>query len=232
MTLPLPLEPAWNEHGLAPAIVQDSTRGTVLMLAWMNAEALERTRSTRKAWFWSRSRGALWQKGETSGNVLDVEEVRIDCDADAILVRARPAGPACHTGKAACFYRVIDGEAIVEDDGIPGTVTQPMVLDGSVIDRLFAVLDARRKSATAERSYTKSLLDAGTGKIADKIGEEARELIAEIPNGEPTRIVAETADLFYHVLVGLLARDIAVEEVWREMLRRFGTSGLVEKASR
>src|SRR5215510_7547425 len=111
-----PIEPAWDERGLVPAIVQDATTGAVLMLAWMNAEALRRTRETGLATFWSRSRQTLWQKGETSGHTLAVVELRIDCDADTILVRAHPAGPACHTGKPACFYRMLDG---AEDDGLP-----------------------------------------------------------------------------------------------------------------
>src|SRR5688572_16667307 len=103
-------EPAWDDRGMLPAVVQDAVLGTVLMVAWMNPEALRKTRDSGFVHFWSRSRQALWQKGETSGNTLAVEEIRIDCDADSILVRARPAGPICHTGKTACFYRVVDGE--------------------------------------------------------------------------------------------------------------------------
>src|SRR2546423_15069143 len=105
------VEPQWDERGLVPAIVQDATTGAVLMMAWMNALALQLTRDTGFAHFWSRSRAALWKKGETSGHTLAVVDVRIDCDADTILVRAQPAGPACHTGQPTCFFRDIDDDA-------------------------------------------------------------------------------------------------------------------------
>src|SRR6185436_16303109 len=104
------VEPAWDERGLAPAVVQDATTGAVLMMAWMNADALRLTRDSGFAHFWSRSRGAMWKKGETSGHTLAVVDVRIDCDADTILVRAQPAGPACHTGQPTCFFRDLDGQ--------------------------------------------------------------------------------------------------------------------------
>src|SRR6185436_14786858 len=110
------MEPAYDERGLVPCIVQDAATGAVLMLAWMNAEALRLTRETGQVHFWSRSRGALWKKGETSGNTLAVAELRVDCDRDALLVRARPAGPACHTGATACFFTVDGGRT---DDGVP-----------------------------------------------------------------------------------------------------------------
>jgi phosphoribosyl-AMP cyclohydrolase / phosphoribosyl-ATP pyrophosphohydrolase len=219
MALP---EPAWDERGLAPAIVQDADRGTVLMLAWMNAEAWQLTRTTGAVHFWSRSRSALWKKGETSGHVLRVVDLRVDCDLDAILVRARPAGPTCHTGATACFFHAAD----VDDDGAPAI---------HVLDQLAQVIAARR-AATATRSYTRSLLDGGVpkilGKIAEEHGELAAELAAEGEAADPHKIVHETADLLFHVLVGLAARDVAVAEVWRELGRRFGVSGLDEKAAR
>jgi phosphoribosyl-AMP cyclohydrolase len=109
------LSPKWDEQGLIAAVATDCDSGEVLMLAWMNAEALDATIDTRKAHFWSRSRKALWMKGETSGNVLDVEEIRIDCDQDAVWLKCRPAGPACHTGERSCFYRVVDGKTLLHD---------------------------------------------------------------------------------------------------------------------
>src|SRR3954454_12192475 len=109
----MPVEPSYDERGLVPCIVQDATTGAVLMLAWMNAEALRLTRETGEVTFWSRSRKALWKKGEPSGNTLALIELRIDCDNDTVLVRAKPAGPACHTGKPTCFFRKDDG---TEDD--------------------------------------------------------------------------------------------------------------------
>jgi phosphoribosyl-ATP pyrophosphohydrolase/phosphoribosyl-AMP cyclohydrolase len=216
-------EPTYDERGLVPCIVQDAATDAVLMLAWMNAEALQRTRDTGEVHFWSRSRQALWKKGETSGNVLSVVEVRLDCDRDAVLVRARPAGPTCHTGATSCFFqRAGAGDADADpDDGPP-----PMILH-----RLAGVIEARR-AATAQNSYTKSLLDAGMPKILAKIAEEHGELAAELPGGDDAKVVHETADLLFHVMVGLAARRIPIEAVLGELGRRFGTSGHVEKARR
>ena len=215
------LEPAYDDRGLVPCVVQDADRGHVLMVAWMNAEALRLTRDTGVVHFWSRSRQSLWKKGETSGNTLALVELRFDCDADTLLVRARPAGPSCHTGKPTCFYR-IDGDG--EDDGLP-----PI----TILDRLDQVLIARRDSATGEKSYTKSLLDAGMPKILAKIAEEHGELAAELPGaGNDDEVIHEAADLLFHVMVGLTARKIPFAKLEAELARRFGTSGHVEKAAR
>lgn len=214
------IQPAFDDRGLVPCIVQDADRGTVLMLAWMNAQALQLTRDTGVVHFWSRSRQALWKKGETSGNTLGLVELRVDCDADAILVRARPAGPTCHTGATACFFHRDDGP---DDDGVPAV---------TIIEQLARVLEARRDAATGEKSYTKSLLQQGMPKILEKIAEEHGELAAELPSGDDAKVVHETADLLFHVMVGLTARRIPVERVLGELARRFGTSGHVEKAAR
>jgi phosphoribosyl-ATP pyrophosphohydrolase/phosphoribosyl-AMP cyclohydrolase len=226
-------EPAYDERGLAPCIVQDAATGTVLMLAWMNAEALRLTRETGVVHFWSRSRGVLWKKGETSGNTLAVAELRLDCDRDAILVRARPAGPACHTGATSCFF-TLDGGAT--DDGVPAPAPpasgDAASADPAILTRLAALLVQRRDASTGERSYTKSLLEAGMPKILAKIAEEHGELAAELPAGDAAKVVHETADLIFHVLVGLVARDIPIGDVFAELARRFGTSGHAEKAAR
>jgi phosphoribosyl-AMP cyclohydrolase / phosphoribosyl-ATP pyrophosphohydrolase len=214
------VEPAYDDRGLVPCIVQDAVRGAVLMLAWMNADALRLTRDTGVVHFWSRSRQALWKKGETSGNTLEVVELRIDCDGDAVLVRARPAGPACHTGKPTCFFRPDDGG---EDDGVPAV---------TILEQVARVLEARRADASADNSYTRSLLDAGMPKILAKIAEEHAELAAELPAGEDAKVIHETADLLFHVMVGLTARHIPIERVLGELARRFGTSGHAEKAAR
>ena len=218
---------AWNEHGLVPAIVQDAERGTVLMMAWMNVQAWQLTRDTGIAHFWSRSRNSLWKKGETSGNTLEIVEIRVDCDADTVLLRVRPAGPACHTGTTSCFFdvRVPHQHA---DNGVPATdAASPNVLTD-----LEATMIARRDGSTAERSYTRSLLDGGMNKILGKIAEESGELAAELPSGSAGRVVSETADLLFHVMVGLVARTIAIADVWLELSRRAGVSGHVEKAAR
>ncbi|HEX3481107.1 MAG TPA: bifunctional phosphoribosyl-AMP cyclohydrolase/phosphoribosyl-ATP diphosphatase HisIE [Kofleriaceae bacterium] len=222
-------EPTYDERGLVPCIVQDAVTDVVLMLAWMNAEALRLTRETGAVHFWSRSRQALWKKGETSGHTLAVAEIRIDCDLDAVLVRARPAGPTCHTGATSCFFH--------RDAAVDGAVDGAMddsVDDGPpppILHRLAQVIEARR-AAAAERSYTKSLLDAGMPKILAKIAEEHGELAAELPAGEDAKVVHETADLLFHVMVGLAARRIPLDAVLAELTRRFGTSGHVEKAQR
>jgi phosphoribosyl-AMP cyclohydrolase / phosphoribosyl-ATP pyrophosphohydrolase len=216
------VEPTYDDRGLVPCVVQDAATGTLLMLAWMTAEALALTRSTGEVHFWSRSRQALWRKGETSGNTLAVVELRIDCDRDAVLVRARPAGPTCHTGATSCFFTHDDGTT---DDGVP-------TAGASVLARLEQILIARRDSSTGEKSYSRSLLDAGMPKILAKIAEEHGELAAELPAGEDAKVVHETADLIFHVMVGLVARGVPIERVFAELGRRFGTSGHVEKASR
>jgi phosphoribosyl-ATP pyrophosphohydrolase/phosphoribosyl-AMP cyclohydrolase len=202
--------PKFDEHGLVPAIVQDATTGAVLMLAWMNAEALKLTQESGEVTFWSRSRKALWKKGETSGNTLALVSIAADCDSDALLVRARPAGPTCHTGTTTCWG----------DDP-----------EANILDAIEHVIASRRDS-TAEKSYTKSLLVAGMPKILAKIAEEHSELAAELPVGDDAKVVHETADLIFHVIVGLAARRIPIAAVYAELARRFGTSGHAEKAAR
>ncbi len=228
-TLP---EPAWDERGLCPAIVQDATTGAVLMLAWMNAEAWALTRTSGEVHFYSRARQTLWRKGETSGNVLRVVELRVDCDDDAILVRATPAGPTCHTGRTACFFHTEAGD----DDGVPASVAGAENDDEHVLDRLEQVLRQRKAAPPTgpgeKRSYTRSLLDAGMDHIAAKIAEEHDELAVELRAGPAGKVVHETADLLFHVMVGLVARDVPLTDVWRELGRRFGISGHDEKAAR
>jgi phosphoribosyl-ATP pyrophosphohydrolase/phosphoribosyl-AMP cyclohydrolase len=239
----------WDEHGLLPAVVQDARTGGVRMLAWMNADALRATLTTGFAHFYSRSRQALWKKGESSGNTLAVREVRADCDSDAIVIVAEPAGPTCHTGARSCFYRVLaagddagpveaaPGEAGAEPGAEPGAKivreddgpSDPLI---AVLARLERVLVARRDQGTAEKSYTRSLLDGGFSKILAKIAEEHGELAEVLPAGDVADVVHESADLLFHVVVGLVARRIPLDDVWRELDRRFGTSGHTEKASR
>ncbi len=229
----LAAEVRWDERGLAPAVVCHAETGAVLMLGWMNAEALAATSATGLVHFYSRSRQALWKKGETSGHTLSLREIRLDCDADALLVTALPDGPTCHTGKPSCFFRragaasASDLAAWVEDAGPGGA-------PAAVLDRLHAVLLSRR-DAPAGKSYTASLLAGGPPAIAAKITEEAAELNAELAAGaaaDPGRAAHEAADLFYHVLVGLVGSGVEPAAVWRELERRFGQSGHAEKASR
>ena len=208
----------WDDRGLCPAIAQDARTGRVLMLAWMNAEALEATRRTGYAHYWSRSRQALWKKGEESGHLQRVGDVRLDCDRDAVLVQVLQTGPACHTREPSCFFGGADGEVLPPP---PATA----------VERL-AVTIAERRAAPADRSYTRSLLDAGVPKIVAKVTEEAGELCQALGSESDDRVVSEAADLLYHALVGLEARGIPADAVAAELWRRFGTSGLAEKAAR
>lgn len=168
---------------LRPAIVQDAGSGRVLMLAWMDDEAERLTRETGEAWFWSRSRERLWRKGETSGNTLAVEELRDDCDGDALLLRVRPAGPACHTGSLSCF--------------------------APALWRTISERAAQRPAG----SYTAELLQAGIGACARKVGEEAVEVSVAALDESAERVVEEAADLVYHLYVLLAARGIDIAQV-------------------
>lgn len=219
----------WNADGLVPAVVQDAATGAVLMLAYLNAEAWARTLATGRATFWSRSRQALWEKGATSGNGLRVEEIRIDCDRDAVLLRCTPAGPTCHTGTTACFVHVVGGggERTDEhtDDGVP---PPPPVLASVRLDRTIVA----RRDAPATRSYTRTLLDGGAPLLAAKVTEEAGEFVAELPAGDRGRLVAEAADVVFHLAVALASRGASLDDVWRELTRREGVSGHAEKAAR
>jgi phosphoribosyl-ATP pyrophosphohydrolase/phosphoribosyl-AMP cyclohydrolase len=174
---------------LRAAIVQDADDGRVLMLAWMDDEALRRTRETGEAWFWSRSRQTLWKKGETSGNVLAVEELRDDCDGDALLLRVRPAGPACHTGSKSCFAPAL-WRTVVE----------------RVRDR-------------PEGSYVASLADAGIARAAQKLGEEAVEAAIAATAGDG-QLVAEAADVVFHLYVLLAVAGVDIADVEAELARR------------
>jgi phosphoribosyl-AMP cyclohydrolase / phosphoribosyl-ATP pyrophosphohydrolase len=175
---------------LKPAIVQDAGDGRVLMLAWMDAEAERLTRETGEAWFWSRSRERLWRKGETSGNALAVEEMRDDCDGDAIVLRVRPAGPVCHTGSRSCFA-----------PALWRTISE-------------------RKAERPDGSYVVSLLDAGVARCAQKVGEEGVEVGLAAVSGDRDAVVAEAADLVFHLYVLLAAAGVDVADVEDELARR------------
>lgn len=201
----------WNEAGLAPAVVQHCRTGKVLMLGWMNAEALERTLSSGEVHFFSRRRGALWKKGETSGNFLRLRSLRTDCDRDALLVEADPAGPTCHTGEESCFF-----EALFE--GGAGEKRTPGL--AAVLTRLAAVVD-ERAGRRPEDSYTARLLAAGAARIAQKVGEEGVETALAAAAGTEEEVTSEAADLLYHLLVLLKSRGIAPDRVGAELARRF-----------
>jgi phosphoribosyl-ATP pyrophosphohydrolase/phosphoribosyl-AMP cyclohydrolase len=213
----------WDERGLLTAVAQDRLSGQVRMVAWMNREALDATLDSGFATFYSRSRGRLWRKGESSGHGLRVREVVADCDGDTLLLLVDPEGPSCHTGRATCFFRAVERE--------PGLPPEPAQDAGPFLLYLEEELRQRAQS-TAERSYTRSLLDAGVPKINAKITEEAGELCAALAGESDERVASEAADLLYHVLVGLRARGVEWRRVMEVMAARTGQSGHAEKASR
>jgi len=213
----------YGASGLVTVVVQDRLTGEIRMVGYADEAALQATLDTAEAHFPSRSRGRLWRKGETSGNVLRVREIWADCDGDAVLYLVDPCGPTCHTGRDTCFFRVLprDGGALTESPQ-HGAPTLP---------RLWSELLAR-KAASAEKSYTRKLLDAGAQKIGDKLREEADELARATSGESDERVVSEAADVLYHLLVALLYRGVAMRDVEAELARRFGTSGIDEKQSR
>jgi phosphoribosyl-ATP pyrophosphohydrolase/phosphoribosyl-AMP cyclohydrolase len=199
------------------------------MVAWMNAEALQRTLETGLATFYSRSRSALWQKGETSGNGLVVLSVYADCDADTLLLLVDAAGPSCHTGRPTCFFRRVHHDGSLHDvEHEAGTFL--MELECEILERKAASAGPRGERET--KSYTRTLLDGGAPLIGAKIQEEALELSTAIASESDDRVANEAADVLYHVLVGLRLRDVPFRRVIEVLASRAGTSGLVEKASR
>ena len=194
----------YDSTGLAPAVVQDASTGSVLMVGYMNREAVTATLTTRLVTFWSRSRQELWQKGKTSGNRLQLVDLRQDCDADTLLVTARQTGPACHTGDVSCFG----------DDARQGFFA---------LDALWSTIAQRARELPAG-SYTAELVRGGVDATARKVAEEATEVVLAAKNhaidGDPTELVGEAADLIYHLLVTLAERGVEPSAVMRELERR------------
>jgi phosphoribosyl-ATP pyrophosphohydrolase/phosphoribosyl-AMP cyclohydrolase len=206
-------ELAWGDSGLLPVVIADAASGDVLTLAYANREALARTLAERTTWLYSRSRAALWKKGETSGNTQDVVSVAYDCDGDALLYRVRPHGPACHTGATSCFT----GELLPAHDA----EAEPQ--SGATFERALVELRATiaaRRSADPEKSYTAKLFAGGVDRIGKKVGEEATEVVIAAKNGVPQEIVWEVADLLYHTMVLLEERGVGLDAVGAELLRR------------
>lgn len=197
-------EIAFDERGLAPCVIQDAATGEVLTLAWVNAEALERTIASGEMHLWSRSRDELWHKGETSGNVQRVRELRYDCDADAVLALVEPAGPACHTGERTCFFRALDG------------APQPVASEAlPVLERTIT----SRRDERPDGSYTARLLD-DPELIAAKLREEADEVARAVDAESEERVAEEAADLLYHLEVALGSRDLGIAAALEVLNRR------------
>lgn len=197
----------FGPDGLVPVVAQDRLNGDVLMLAWANREALARTLGTGQAHYWSRSRQALWRKGESSGHEQRVTEIRLDCDADTILYRVEQQGPACHTGQPTCFFAIARSDGSTEEGADPG---------GHLLTRLAATI-ARRAAERPGDSYTVKLLDKGLARISQKVGEEAVEVVVAATAQDDARLASESADLLYHLLVLLQARGVTLHDVLRTL---------------
>ena len=284
MTSSTQTTPAWldaitfNQDGLIPAIAQDHASGRILMMAWMNAQALELTAQTQTAVYYSRSRAKLWHKGETSGHTQKVHDIRLDCDADVIVLSVTQVGGiACHTGRASCFYQRLNlsgdtpkwqaVDAVIKDpndiygnkvdaDNSENIIAQPVdhtmiagktkaLINRSVLQQLDQVL-IERKQANSDSSYVASLYAKGLNKILEKVGEEAIESIIaakDLANSSEQankagydaarhELIYDVADVWFHTLIGLAWFDIESDAVLNELGRRFGLSGIDEKASR
>ena len=189
----------WKKgNGLIPAIIQDAETGLVLMLGYMNEEALQRTIESRRVWFYSRSKRRLWMKGETSGNTLELVDMRADCDHDTLLVKALPNGPTCHTGSASCF-----GATDIQE----------------IFSELYTVLQDRKKTMP-EGSYTTALLKEGVHKICAKVDEESGEVIHAAKHESKKRMIEESVDLLYHLFVLLVHKEVRFSELLGEVRRR------------
>ncbi|MBA2134172.1 bifunctional phosphoribosyl-AMP cyclohydrolase/phosphoribosyl-ATP diphosphatase HisIE [Capillibacterium thermochitinicola] len=209
----------FDENGLVPAVVQDYKSGRVLMVAYMNAEALQRTRETGQTWFFSRRRNCLWMKGETSGHRQKVKQMMYDCDRDALLILVEQTGAACHTGHYSCFYQDLEGNE-VENKLVDPALMYATGREGpAILYELYSLIQERREQLP-EGSYTTYLFKEGLDKILKKVGEENAEVIIAAKNKSKEELVYETADLFYHLMVLLVERNIELADIFAELRRR------------
>ena len=192
-------------NGLVPAIIQDNSTRNVLMLGYMNREAYEKTLATGKVTFWSRSRNCLWTKGETSGNFLNLVDIKVDCDNDTLLVRVNPTGPACHLGTDTCWGETNDAN--------------PLLFLTELQDFI-----NKRHEEMPEGSYTTSLFKDGLNRMAQKVGEEALEAVIEATNGTNDRLIYEASDMFYHLIVLLTSKGLRIEDIAKELKERHAPS--------
>ena len=232
----------WNEQKLLPCIVQDYKNNEVLMLAYMNELALKLTMQTGVAHYFSRSKQRIWKKGEQSGHIQEVHSIKLDCDRDTILLSVNQKGVACHTGERSCFFHTIaelDNEnrlAYIDSklennvkDSIQSTTSTKQIYD--TFDILYHTL-LEKKFADSKTSYTASLFAKGDNAIAKKIIEEAGEFCFAFKDKDSKEIIYECADVFYHILVALAITNIHPDRIYQELIRRMGTSGIVEKQNR
>jgi phosphoribosyl-ATP pyrophosphohydrolase/phosphoribosyl-AMP cyclohydrolase len=193
--------------GLVTVVVQHHVSGQVLMVGFANREAVQKTLDTGHAWFFSRSRQSLWEKGETSGNYLDVKAVRVDCDADALVYVSQPHGPTCHTGAPSCFFQTLDESASMETSG-------------EAAAHLFETILARQRSGDPGTSYVARLLSDGVDRVAQKVGEEATEVVIAAKNADREEVAREVADLWFHTFILLAQQGMTPEDVWAVLASR------------
>jgi phosphoribosyl-ATP pyrophosphohydrolase/phosphoribosyl-AMP cyclohydrolase len=205
----------FDERGLAPAVVQDASTNEVLTLAYMNTESLRRTIETNETWFWSRSRQELWHKGETSGNTQRVVDIKLDCDQDALLVFVEPVGPACHTGARTCFHNEIEGRSL--ESGVWSKKAETRL--GDFLGELYSLIESRRRERP-QGAYTTQLFSEGLEKILAKVDEESQETVKAGREESDQRLIEETSDLLYHLLVLLVQRGVSLDQVRQELARR------------
>lgn len=215
----------WQKSELIPAIVQDINTNDVLMLAYMNREALELSLSTKIAHYYSRSKQRIWKKGESSGHIQHIKEFLLDCDNDTLLIKVEQIGVACHTGRKSCFFTNIESGEAISAPEIDTLSTY------GIIDELYHTI-LERKNADPSTSWSAKLLQSGDNAILKKIIEEAGEFSFAIKDNSESEIIYECADLVYHTLVALASKNISPDRVKQELARRFNRSGIEEKNSR
>lgn len=224
-------EVKWNEQGLAAAVCQDAGTGQVLMLAWVNEESLRLTLEKKTVHFWSRSRGELWEKGATSGNYLRLVSAALDCDGDALLLKVRPEGPACHTGRMSCFFNEVEVANAAGTQGAEASGGGDLPFDQNLLESIYKLIQARRETGgTGETggSYVARLFENGEARILEKVEEEAEEVARAVRGESAERTVEEAADLWFHTLVALALKDVPPGAVFAELARRFGKGGRPE----
>ncbi|MDQ1612514.1 MAG: phosphoribosyl-AMP cyclohydrolase / phosphoribosyl-ATP pyrophosphohydrolase [Pyrinomonadaceae bacterium] len=221
----------YDERGLVPVVVQDAATREVLTVAYANAESMRRTLDTGETWFWSRSRAALWHKGETSGHTQRIVGVAVDCDRDAIVALVEPSGPACHTGARSCFQHEIEGANDLKIESVNGfgegegqVEARPPRSLGATLAGLYALIESRRRERPAG-AYTTYLFEQGLDKILKKVGEESAETIIAAKNEDAHALAGEVSDLLYHLLVLLVERGVGLEEIESELAVREGKRG-------
>jgi phosphoribosyl-ATP pyrophosphohydrolase/phosphoribosyl-AMP cyclohydrolase len=200
-------ELTFSMDGLLPVVVQHHASGQVLMVGFANPEAVQKTVSTGHAWFYSRSRKRLWEKGETSGHYLDMRGVRVDCDADALIYLCEPHGPTCHTGQPSCFFQRLDE--------VPSAETS-----GEAAAQLFATILERQHDGDPSASYVARLLSEGVDRVAKKVGEEATEVVIAAKNADREEVAREVADLWFHTFILLAQQGMSPEDVWAVLRSR------------